>query len=41
MQVVPESQVSIGEREKNTAPYPLPPPPEQVKTFECGIKSNM
>lgn len=41
IQVVPESQVSIGEREKNTAPYLLPAPSEQVKKFVLGIKSNM
>lgn len=33
MQVVPESQMSLGENEKNTAPYLLPAPsaPAQVK----------
>lgn len=34
-QVVPESQVSLGESEKNTAPYLVPTPsaPVQVKDF--------
>lgn len=41
MQVVPESQVSLGESEKSTALYPLPAPSEQVKKFLLGIKSNM
>lgn len=41
MQVVPESQVSIGESEKNVAPYLLHAPSEQVKQFVLGIISNM
>ncbi|XP_041654666.1 synaptonemal complex protein 2 [Cheilinus undulatus] len=31
-QVVPESQMSLGDSEKNTAPYPLPAPPVPVQT---------
>ena len=35
MEVVPESQVSLGESEKSTAPYLLPAPtaPVQVEDF--------
>lgn len=41
MQVVPESQVSHGESEKNKAPFILPASSEQVKGFFLGIKSNI
>lgn len=39
MQVVPESQVSYGESEKSTAPYPLPALSAPVQVTQQSVDS--
>ena len=39
MQVVPESQVSHGESEKSTAPYPLPAPSAPIQVTQQSVDS--